>query len=82
MGIWLLQENAGMSYKEARVYLSFMRNESNQQLAETLGVSVRTIQRLHRSAAEKLDGKSLENILAGYMPMVMETAGPDRSPFF
>jgi len=82
MGIWLLQENAGLTYKEARVYQSDMRNESTEQLAESLGITVQTVYDLRRSARKKLDGKILDDILMGYTPMTIETTSPARKPFF
>jgi len=82
MGIWLLQENAGLTYKEARAYLANMRNESTEQLAEALDVNTQTVYDLRRSAKMKLDGKLLDDVLMGYNPMTMETASPARKPFF
>jgi hypothetical protein len=82
MGIWLLQENAGLTYNEARTYLSGMRNESDDQLAEALNVKKSTVYCLRASARKKLDGKLLDDILMGYTPMAMETCSPVKVPFF
>lgn len=82
MSIWLLQENAGLTYREARVYLSHERNETEEQLAETFGIKLRTVRGLRRSASKKLEGKDLYDILMGYDPPLIETVRPAREPFF
>ncbi|MCL2147796.1 MAG: helix-turn-helix domain-containing protein [Methanomassiliicoccaceae archaeon] len=82
MGIWLLQENAGLTYNEARAYMSDMRNETTEQLAEALGVKKQTVYDLRNSAREKLDGKLLDDVLMGYNPLTRETSRPIREPFF
>jgi len=82
MAIWLLQENAGLTYKEARVFMASVRNERAEQLAEALGIKKQTVYDLRRSALQKLRGKKLDDILMGYSPIVMETADPSREPFF
>jgi hypothetical protein len=82
MGIWLLQEKGGLTFNEARAYLSDMRHESTEQLAEALGVKKHTVYDLRRSAKVKLDGILLDDILMGYTPLTKETASPAREPFF
>ena len=82
MSIWLLQENAGLTYGEARVYLAHTRNESTEQLAEALKVSKQTVYGLRRSARIKLDGKLLDDVVMGYIPGIMETCCPVRVPYF
>ena len=82
MAMWLLQENGGLSYNEARVYLANSRNESNEQLAKALKVNKQTIYDLRRSAKEKLDGRLMDDIYMGYTPLIVEVSGPTKDPFF
>jgi hypothetical protein len=82
VAMWLLQENAGMSYKEARVFLSGSRNENTEQLAEALGITIGRVYNLRKSAREKLEGKSFDDIVMGYYPLMPEVSGPSKKPYF
>ena len=76
MALWLLQENAGLSYKEARAYLADYREETPEYLAKMLGIKKQTVYDLRSSAKRKLDGKILDEILMGYTPLIIETCSP------
>jgi hypothetical protein len=67
MCMWRLQEMCGLSYKEARAYMSDSR-ESSEQLAEAFGSSVTAVRNLARRAREKIQvsGYTLGDIFCRY----------------
>jgi hypothetical protein len=77
VALWLLQEKAGLSYKEARVFLAHSRHETTEHLMESLGISRNTIYGLRRSAKKKVEkcnpAPDLSDLLHGYVPIVLET---------
>ena len=74
----LAQERAGLSYKEARVYLHAERCETFEMLAEFFGTDVGTIRRIDERAVEKVDrARQLYDVFMDYYPIYPE----DRKPF-
>ena len=58
--VWYVEENAGLTYKEARVILRDIRGESVSDLAELFGCSAQAIHNFDRKAMKKLvDSKIL-----------------------
>lgn len=64
MAMLILQENAGLTFKEARAFLAYSR-ESNLELAVEWGVTIQAISNLCRRAERKIEatGQSIEEIL-------------------
>ncbi|MCL2295592.1 MAG: hypothetical protein FWC29_00715 [Methanomassiliicoccaceae archaeon] len=54
MTIWMLQENADFTFKEARALMMDIWSESPEDLARILKVTEEEIQNLRNSAIEKL----------------------------
>ena len=73
MAIWMLQENAGLTYKEARVFMANTRHESTEDLAKALNVTKQAVYNLASSARAKVDQiEDLDAVLKGYYPMVVD----------
>jgi len=73
MSLWMLQENAGLSFKEARVYMADSRFESTDDLANTLNVTVQDICDLASSAKAKMKKvEDFEAVFKGYFPLVVD----------
>jgi len=73
MSIWMLQENAGFTFKEARVLMTDRRLESAEDLAKILGVTKQELSDIENSARAKIDGiKDLDAALNGYFPLVID----------
>ena len=52
--VWYMEENAGLTYKEARVILRDIRGESVSDLAELFGCTTQAIHNFDRKAIRKL----------------------------
>ncbi|MDR3282447.1 MAG: hypothetical protein LBS92_02410 [Candidatus Methanoplasma sp.] len=73
MALWMLQENAGLSYGEARAFLADERLESTADLSKALGVAKATVYNLASSARAKLEKfDDLEEVFKGYWPLVAD----------
>jgi len=73
MCIWLLQEKAGFSFEEARVYMADSRLESAEDLAKTLNVTKQTIHNLASSARAKMDKiEDHDEVFMGYTPLMVD----------
>ncbi|MDR3206568.1 MAG: hypothetical protein LBT41_05725 [Candidatus Methanoplasma sp.] len=73
MALWMLQENGGLSYAEARVYLADDRFESTNDLSKALGVTKATVYNLASSARAKLEKfEDREKLFRGYWPLVVD----------
>lgn len=73
MSIWMLQENAGFTFEEARVLMTDFRFESDEDLAKTLGVTKQEVYDIEVSARAKIDEiKDLDATLQGYFPMAID----------
>jgi hypothetical protein len=85
MALWMLQENAGLSYEEARAYLAEDRFESVEHLADALDCKTEEVQKLFSVAEEKINTSGgIEAAFQGRFPL-MVFAGPlkkDSTPFF
>jgi hypothetical protein len=85
MALWMLQENAGLSYKEARVYLAEGRSESMEHLAESLDCTVEDICRFSSTAEAKMKNvKDINAVYRGYYPISMDRRSSRKGgvPFF
>lgn len=71
MNMIALQEKAGLTYKEARAYLTTY-NESPRDMAADLSMDVHSVYNLMRKATKKIDdsGLTLEEIWGDYVPTV------------
>jgi len=73
MCLWMLQENAGLTFKEARVYMADDRVESTEDLAKALHVTKQGIYNLASAAKAKMDKfEDFEPIFKGYYPLVVD----------
>jgi len=73
MSIWMLQENAGFTFKEARVLMIDIRSESEEDLAKILDVTKQEILDIRKSAIAKIEGiRDLDATLKGYLPLVID----------
>ena len=52
--VWFMEENAGLTYKEARVVLRDIRGESVSDLAELFGCTTQAIHNFDRKGMKKL----------------------------
>jgi len=85
MCIWLLQEKAGLSFEEARVYMADDRLESAEDLAKTLNVTKQTVHNLASSAKAKMDKvENRDEVFMGYSPLVVDYShkGRNSRPLF
>jgi len=82
MTLWMLQENVGLSYKEARAYLAPERYESTEDLIKALKVTEQEVHNLVASAEEKMNKiENWDSVLNGYFPLIVDTA-PWGGPLF
>ena len=73
MSIWMLQENAGFTFKEARVLMTDCRSESEEDLAKILEVTKQELLDVKNSAIAKMEGiKDLDATLKGYFPLIID----------
>jgi len=73
MALWMLQENAGLSFKEARAYMAGDRNESTEDLAKALGVTKQGVYNLASSARAKMEKfEDLDKVFMGYFPLIVD----------
>jgi len=73
MALWMLQENAGLTFKEARVFMAGYRHESTEDLAKALNVTKQAVYNLASSARAKIDEiEDLDAVLKGYFPLVVD----------
>ena len=73
MALWMLQENAGLSYKEARVFLAPERGETVEHLAKTFKMTKQAIYNLSSSARAKIEKiDDLAAVFNGYYPLVVD----------
>jgi len=73
MSIWMLQENAGFTFKEARVLMTDRRFESEEDLAKILDVTKQEIIDIENSARAKVGRiNDLDATLKGYFPMAID----------
>ena len=73
MTIWLLQENAGLTFKEARVFMADTRQETTEDLAKALKVTKQAVYNLASSARAKMDEiEDLDAVFKGYFPMIVD----------
>jgi hypothetical protein len=85
MALWMLQENAGLSYKEARVFLAEERYESTEHLAKALNMTKQGIYNLASSAREKMEKiEDIDAVFKGYFPLIVDVnpKGKERIPHF
>jgi hypothetical protein len=81
IAMWMLEEKAGLSYKEARVYLMDHR-ETIDSLEQEFGVTRKAIFNLMRRADRKVESSgmtALEIIGEENMPDFMSIDPPDVS---
>lgn len=52
--VWFMEENAGLTYKEARVVLRDIRGESVSDIAELFGCTTQAIHNFDRKGMKKL----------------------------
>jgi len=72
MALWMLQENAGLSYKEARVFLAEERFESVEYLAKALNMTKQGIYNLSSSAKAKMGAiEDFDAVFKGYYPLIV-----------
>lgn len=68
--MWLLQEVAGCSFVEARIYLRRERNETPEKLMEIYSLDADTYAEIESSADRKVsDAESKGDIFRGYGPL-------------
>jgi len=73
MALWMLQENAGFSFKEARVFLADERGESVDRLAKELKITKQAVYNLASSARAKIEKiEDLDSVFKGYYPLVVD----------
>ncbi|MCL2295593.1 MAG: hypothetical protein FWC29_00720 [Methanomassiliicoccaceae archaeon] len=73
MAIWLLQENAGLTFKEARVFMAGTRQESAEDLSKALNVTKQAVYNLASSAKAKMgEIEDLDSVFKGYFPMIVD----------
>lgn len=73
MSLWMLQENAGLTFKEARVFMANDRLESTEDLAKALGVTKQGIYNLASSARAKMEKyEDYNEVFKGYLPLVAD----------
>ncbi|MCL2317998.1 MAG: hypothetical protein FWC44_02955 [Methanomassiliicoccaceae archaeon] len=85
MALWMLQENAGLSFKEARVFLADERGESVDHLAKELKVTKQAIYNLSSAAKAKIEKiEDLDAVFKGYYPLVVNIyiKGKNYEPLF
>jgi len=85
MALWMLQENAGLSFKEARVFLAPDRGESVEHLVKSLKVSKQGIYNLSCSARAKMAKiEDFDAVFNGYTPLVVDIniKSKDYDPLF
>jgi len=68
MNMLQLQENVGLTYKEAKAFIDRRRGYCNGDIATWLDVSVHSVYNLQRKAKKKIaeSGLSLEEIFGDY----------------
>jgi hypothetical protein len=68
MNMYLLQSEAGLSFKEARAVM-IPYHETNDMMAIDLGTDVRAVYNLQRRAKKKIEktGMSFEDIVGAYL---------------
>ncbi len=68
--LWLLQEIAGCTFEEARIYLRRERNETRENLMETYSLDEDAYAELLASAEMKVaEAESEGDLFRGYKPM-------------
>lgn len=68
--LWLLQEIAGCTFEEARIYLRRERNETPENLMEIYSLDTDAYAGLLASAERKVvDAESQGDLFKGYKPM-------------
>jgi len=73
MSMWMLQEKAGLTFKEARVYMADDRLESTDDLAKALNVTKQAIYNLGSSAKAKMDKiEDYDAVFMGYFPLMVD----------
>jgi len=81
MAIWMLQENAGLTFKEARVFMAGSRHESTDDLAKALGMTKQAVYNLASSARAKIDKiEDLDAVFKGYFPLVVDYGIKRKNP--
>ena len=67
---WLIQERAGCTFLEARVYLRRERCESDGFLRDLYSLSEEELLRLERAAERKIrEAQAVREVFYGYEPM-------------
>ncbi|MDR0309588.1 MAG: hypothetical protein LBH88_02375 [Candidatus Methanoplasma sp.] len=80
MALWMLQENAGLSYNEARAYLAYERGESTEDVAKALRITKQAVYNLSSSARAKIEeAGELDEVFKGYFPLVINVNPKKRN---
>lgn len=78
VALWLLQERAGLTYREARVLLAGFRNENTCDLVQGLGITDQAVYNLKQRAKNKIAASKMteDEILSGYFPHSLDVSEP------